>query len=128
MITLISARAMKIEVINNITEPKEIKVDIVHEFHVDYAENAERCRAVLNAGLKMEGHPEILTVICTVIGEFEMQKVSSDEDKKKVHIECYNKIFPYGQALVARLCTDAGLPPFYVTQIEMNDNNIIINK
>lgn len=127
MTTLISARATKIEVVNNITEAKEIKIDVIHEFHVSYATDEEHCRATLHAGIKMEGHPEILTVLGTITGDYSVHKISSDEDKKKIHVECYYNLFPYAQALVTRLCADAGLPPFYLQPIEMKEESVIVN-
>lgn len=128
MVSLISARATKIEVINNLTESKEINIDIENGFSVSYAEDGEHCGAILNAGFKMQGHPDTLTVLCTIVGDFATQKISSTDDKKKIHVECYYALFPYAQALVARLCTDAGLPPFYVQALDMNPENVIVKE
>ena len=126
MVTLINARATKIEVVNNLTESGEISIDTVNEFNVNYAEDGEHCRGILRTGFKTHVQPEMLTVSCTVVGEFGTQKIASDEDKKKIHVECYNKLFPYAQALVSRLCTDAGLPPFFIQPIEMKEENVVI--
>ena len=127
MVSLLGARATKIEVINNLTEAKEISIEIVHEFNVNYAADEAHCRGILQAGIKLQGQPEILTVLCTVIGDFAIPKVSTEEDKKRVHIECYYSLFPYAQSLIMRLCTDAGLPPFCLPIQEMKEENIIVN-
>ncbi len=127
MVSLLGARATKIEVINNLTEAKEISIEIIHEFNVNYSADEEHCRGIIQAGIKMQGHPETLTVLCTVAGDFATQKTSTDEDKKKTHVECYYSLFPYAQSLVMRLCTDAGLPPFYLPIMEMKKENVIIN-
>lgn len=127
MVTLISARATKIEVVNNLSESGEISINTVNEFNVNYAVDDEHCRGILRAGFVTQGKPEMLTVLCTIVGDFSVPKISSDEDKKKTHVECYFKLFPYAQALVTRLCMDTGLPPFYLQPIEMKEENVIIN-
>ena len=124
MAVLLAARAIEIEVKNNFIPSETINVDIMHDFSVSFTEDGEHCRATLKAGIEAKDSPETLTVRCTMIGEFSIKKIESDEDKKLTHIDCYYMIFPYAQALIQRLCVDAGLPPFYMQEIEQKVENI----
>ncbi|MBO5568838.1 MAG: protein-export chaperone SecB [Clostridia bacterium] len=128
MVILVVERATEIDVVNRLSEAGEINIDTRHEFNVNYSEDGEHCRAILKAGFSAHGQPEIMKITCTVEGDFATEKISSDEDKKKVHVECYYMLFPYVQALLMRLCTDAGLPPFYLPPLEMKEENVIVKK
>lgn len=126
MVALIVERATEIDVINKLTEAGEINIDTTHEFNVNYSGDGVHCRAVMKAGFTAHGEPETLKIVCTVEGDFATEKITSDEDKKKVHLDCYYMLFPYAQALLMRLCTDAGLPPFYLPPLEMKEENVMI--
>ena len=126
MVMIIGARASAINVVNNLTESKVVNVDIVNEFNVHFGADDGHCSAVLKAGFRMQEHPETLTVLCTIIGEFSADKIASDEDKKNIHVACYYALFPYAQAQITRLCTDAGLPPFFLQPVEMKAENVVI--
>ena len=126
MAFLFGVRATKIEVTNNLSESGTINIDIVNDYHVHFAEDGEHCRAILTAGFHAQGNPDMLTVLCTLVGDFTTIKNPSDEDKKRIHIDCYHMIFPYAQSLVSRLCTDAGLPPFFLQEMEIHIEDVTI--
>ena len=129
MTSILFVRAAKIELINNLVgETGEVNVETNHDFKVNYSEDGEHCRAVLKLGMQAQGKPETLKISCDVIGEFSITKVETDEDKKKAHVNCYHLLFPYAQSLLARLCMEALLPPFYFPQMDMKEEDVQITE
>ena len=127
MTVIIGARAIKIEMVNNIVANSgEINVETKHDFKVNYAEDGEHCRAFIQIGIQAQDRPETLKIACDMVGDFSIAKVETDEDKKKAHVECYRLLFPYAQSLLARLCTDAVLPPFYFPQMDMKEELVTV--
>lgn len=43
-------------------------------------------------------------VSADMVGIFQLEGVSTPEDKKAVHVQCYYQLFPYAQQLVSQLC------------------------
>lgn len=128
MVFLIAQRATKIDVISNLSNEGEIGIETINGFSVNYAEDGEHCKATLHAGLMAQGKPEMLNIQCVMEGEFMVDKIISIDDKKRIHVNCYQILFPYAQALVTRLCTDAGLPPFYLQPVKMTIDDVIVNE
>ncbi len=127
MAVIIGARAIKIEMVNNIVANSgEINVETKHDFKVNYAEDGEHCRAFLQIGIQAKDRPESLKIACDMAGDFSVAKVETDEDKKKAHVECYRLLFPYAQSLLVRLCAEASLPPFYFPQMAMTVEDVQI--
>ena len=128
MIQLLHSRATRIKLINNTVRSQKINIETKHSFSVSFAEDGEHCRAFLQIGVTSQGDPNLLNIECVVEGSFSFPKISGDEDKKIVHVECYYNLFPYAQALLARLFSDAALPPYYFPYMQMTPDNVVIKK
>ena len=96
-------------------------------YNVSYSDDNSRCLAILKIGMQSQENPEVLTIMCTVVGEFLTGGINSEKEKKQVHVETYQQLFPYGQTLLSHLCTEALLPPFYFPKINMTTEDVIIN-
>ena len=128
MIQTIQIKATEIKLINNITTTDPINIEIKHDYKAFFAPEGDRCRAVMHLGIVRTEAPDEFTIMCTVIGDFLIEKVETDEDKKQRHVDCYYKLFPYAQSLVARLCGETGMPPFYCQEMAMDKSAVIVEK
>ena len=125
MINLIYEKVTEIELKNNINSVTgEINIELTHEYNVSYSSDNKRCLSILRIGMQSKDKPELLTILCTVAGEFDIDEIQSEEEKKQIHVETYRHLFPYGRTLLAHLCTEAQLPPFYFPQMNMTTEDV----
>ena len=74
-------------------------------FQVNYSPDGERCVAKLYHSLKDKEDEKLFFLSVEMLGVFKCEGVESEEDKKQIHTQCYDQLFPYMQSEVSHLCT-----------------------
>lgn len=118
----------KIQSIIDIKDKGTIEVENCFRLTVDFDENKESCLAAFNVSAICKEHPDRFSVTVQVLGFFNCGKVENDTDKKNVHIEAYDILFPYMQSIVADLTTKAGVPPLILEKMNIDFSTIEIAK
>jgi preprotein translocase subunit SecB len=59
-----------------------------------------------------------------VIGAFSCDGIEGDEDKKQVHAQCYDQLFPYMQTVIQNLMQASGIPGFQLRKAVINPENV----
>ena len=57
----------------------------------------------------------------TVVGAFVVNK---DVEKEFLHVETFKELFPFAKALVTTLSANAGIPPIYLQNVDIEKQEI----
>lgn len=128
MIQTLRIKATEIKVVNTISTTDPINIEIKHDYKVLFSPDGDKCKAIMQLGIVHPEAPDEFTILATVIGDFQIDKVENDDDKKQRHVDCYYRVFPYAQTLVARLCMETGMPPFYCQEMVMDKSLVNVEK
>lgn len=63
-----------------------------------------------------------LTALFTVEGSV------TDEEKKDIHVSCYQQLFPYAEMAARQVCAMGGMPNFQLLRQKMDRNNVSVNR
>lgn len=127
MVKLIRQRARTIAVDNNIIGTINLQLVINQKTNANYSIDNKHCRFLITFSLTQKDDPSVLRISVVIEGEFEVEEVKTEEDKKRTHVECYNMLFPYVQRQIVELCLDTGLPPIQVNTDGINLSNVHLN-
>lgn len=95
-----------------------------YSFQVDYSGDNIRCKATLRQTSVSRDTPEDFSITIEMIGFFECDDLSTDEDKRQAHVMAYNLLFPHLQAFIRELTVQAGLPPLMISPSPPEAENI----
>ena len=118
----------KIQSLIDIKDEGTIEIENRFGLTVDFDEKQENCMATFNVSAICKDHPEWFSVTVQVLGFFNCGKVKTDIEKKNVHAEAYDILFPYMQSIIAELTTKAGMPPFMLEKVNIDFSAIEIAK
>ncbi|MCQ2441778.1 MAG: protein-export chaperone SecB [Oscillospiraceae bacterium] len=107
---------------NKINQPGQIKMNTTFSFNVNFVQNNSRCVAVIRQVIRDENDQINLKV--GMSGVFNCEGVVTDEDKKSIHAQCYDQMFPYIQSTVTSLMQVAGIPGFMLRKATINSDNV----
>ena len=63
-----------------------------------------------------------------LVGVFAVEGPVTDEDKKDIHVSCYQQLFPYAEVAAKQTCAMGGMPNFALLRQKMDRNNVVINR
>ena len=63
-----------------------------------------------------------------MLGVFKCEGVESEEDKKQIHTQCYDQLFPYMQSEVSHLCTASGMNGLVLRKAKIDPSQVVFNK
>lgn len=107
---------------NKISQPGQLKMKTSFSFNVNFVKDNSRCVAIVRQIIRDD--EDKINLAVGLSGVFECQGVASDEDKKAIHTQCYDQLFPYIQATVTSLMQTAGIPGFMLRKANMDASNI----
>lgn len=126
-VTLISQRVQEIHFVNHIESSGKIELSNSFNFHVNFSNDNHSCRAQLYQSAKMKDDPDRLFISGEIVGIFRLDGLESDEDKRAVHIQCYNQLFPYLQSTLSFVAASSGLPGFLIQKRPMDPKQVLLN-
>ena len=97
-------------------------------FQVNYSPDGERCVAKLYHSLKDKEDEKLFFLSVEMLGVFKCEGVETEEDKKEIHTQCYDQLFPYMQSQCASLASASGIPGLMLRKAVIDPNNIAVNK
>lgn len=118
----------KIESCFEIKENIELQVQNQFSMNINYDEDNKHCFATLKNETVAVEHPEIFRIYLELVGIFSCDGIENETDKKVAHIQVYNYLFPYTQAMIADLSAKAGLPPLMIEMINLDPSSVNVEE
>lgn len=115
----------ELDLTNELKQPGKLNISTRASYSVQYAKDENRCIGTCVVDMMEESAPNDFNFKISVRGMFEFE---DGMDKKEIHKETYNELFPFVRAIVANTFTNAGLPPMMIQKIKMDDSNINVGE
>lgn len=130
-VILMHQRAKKIKVetdMSVVNSSGEIELRSGCNFGVNFSNDKEHCLATIREKIESVEYPESFFIEIEIEGEFETDRIESEDDKRNVHVESYYALFPYAQQLVAQLSMAAGVAPIMIRPEKMKKEDVHFGK
>lgn len=105
---------------NKVNGKVQLKLNNKVSHNVRYTKNGI-CEAFLTVEVFDKENKDVLNVKVTVVGAF---TVKQDIEKEFLHVETFKELFPFAKALVTTISANAGVPPIYVQNIDIEKQEI----
>lgn len=119
-VTMRAYKVSEIAFTNNVKGKVELKMKTKVSHNVRFTKLGT-CEAMLTVEVKDEEHPDTISVRVKVVGAFTVNK---EVEKEFIHVETYKELFPFAKALVTTISANAGIPPIYVQNIDIENKEI----
>ncbi|MCD8381639.1 MAG: protein-export chaperone SecB [Clostridiales bacterium] len=127
-VTLLQQRTREMHLRNDIKKQGQLQLKSNFNFNVKYAANNQNCVATLYQSFEDKSGAEEFSASVTLEGVFSCQGVADDEDKKAVHLQAYEALFPYLQSVVGQLFSSTGFPGFMVKKIPLDEGRVVVSQ
>ena len=129
-VTMITPKLQDLQFFNKLEKPGQVQLESTFSFSVNFTANNTRCVAKLYQSVKDKtddaNHNFFLSL--EMVGLFSVEGPVTDEDKKDIHVSCYQQLFPYAETLAKQTCAMGGMPNFVLLRQKMNRDNVAVNK
>ena len=112
----------------NIQEEGSIEIENRMSLSVNFDKKNKKCIATFEIQSICQAHVDWFSVEVQVVGAFSCGEMDSDDDKKRIHTEAYDTLFPYAQSMISELTTKAGIVPLMLEKASINFDEVVINK
>ncbi|MBR3816216.1 MAG: protein-export chaperone SecB [Clostridia bacterium] len=118
--TMKAYKVSEIAFTNNVNGKVELKLKTKVSHNVRFNRGGV-CEATLTVEVRDEQNPDTISVRVKVVGAF---TVNREVEKEFIHVETYKELFPFAKALVTTISANAGIPPIYVQNIDIENKEI----
>ena len=127
---MVSYKLQDMQFFNKLDKPGQVQLSNNFSYSVDYSPDNSRCIAKLYQCVKdkTEDENHRFFVSVEIIGIFEIVGPVTDEDKKDIHVQTYQQLFPYAEVLAKQLCAAGGMPNFALLRQKMSRNQVVIKQ
>lgn len=105
---------------NHVNGRVELKLKTKVSHNVKFTKNGT-CEANLTVDVRDDNNPDTINIRVKVVGAFTVNK---EIEKEFIHVETYKELFPFAKALVTTISANAGIPPIYVQNIDIENKEI----
>ena len=105
---------------NNVKTKVQLKLGNKVSHNVKYSKNG-LCEATMSVEVCDKSNPDVLNIKVTVNGVFAVKK---DVEKEFLHVDTFKELFPFAKALVTTISANAGIPPIYVENVDIESQEI----
>lgn len=119
-VTMKAYKVSEIAFQNKVNGRVELKLKTKISHNVRFTKN-RTCEASLTVEMRDEEKPDTISVRVVVNGAF---TVNTDVEKEFIHVDTYKELFPFAKALVTTISANAGIPPIYVQNIDIENKEI----
>lgn len=129
-LNMISYKLQDLQFFNKLDKPGQVKLTNNFSYSVDYNRENTRCVGKLYQCVKdqsSDGNHKFF-VSLELVGVFALSGAVTDEDKKDIHVQTYQQLFPYMEVLAKQVCAAGGMPNFVLLRQKMDRNTVAINK
>lgn len=129
-LTMRSYKLHDLQFFNKLDKPGQVGLESSFSFSVSFNDEKTQCMAKLYQCVKDKSgdanHNFFISVEMT--GIFAVEGAVTDEDKKDIHVSCYEQLFPYAEIAAAQVCAMGGMPGFRLLRQKMDRNNVSVNR
>ena len=129
-VNLISHKLQDMQFFNKLEKPGQIQLENSFSFSVNFTPDNTKCVAKLYQCVKDKtgnaNHDFFVSV--EMVGIFAVEGPVTDEDKKDIHVSCYQQLFPYAELAAKQVCAMGGMPSFQLLRQKMNRDNVVLGK
>jgi preprotein translocase subunit SecB len=129
-LNMISYKLQDMQFFNKLDTAGQVQLENNFSYSVDYNKENTRCVARLYQCVKDKSEDENHKFFVSVelLGIFELTGTVTDEDKKDIHVQTYQQMFPYAELLTKQLCAAGGMANFVLLRQRMDRNKVSLNK
>lgn len=129
-VNLISHKLQDLQFFNKLEKPGQVALESSFSFSVNFTQDNSKCAAKLYQCVKDKrddaNHRFFISVEMT--GLFEVADLVTDEDKKDVHVLCYQQLFPYAEIAARQTCAMGGMPNFQLIRQKISRDHVAVNR
>lgn len=127
-IHLLQQRTREVHLRNEIKKMGQLQLKSNFNFNVKYAPDNQRCVATIYQSFEDKSPEQAFAASVTLEGIFACQGMETEEDKKTVHLQAYENLFPYLQSAVGQLFASTGIPGFLVKKMQLDQNRVVLSQ
>jgi len=127
-VSLVSQKMQEIQLLNRLDKPGQIQLDSNFSLSVNYNEDGNSCLGKLRQNLVDRDEPDKFHLTVDIIGIFRCDNMFTDEQKKIIHSEVYDQLFPYVQAIVQTIAASSGIPGLMLRKEEIHLDQVAVNR
>lgn len=127
-INLLQQRTREVHLRNEIKKMGQLQLKSNFNFNVKYTPDNQRCVATIYQSFEDKSQDQAFAASVTLEGIFSCQGMETEEDKKAVHLQAYENLFPYLQAAVGQLFASTGIPGFLVKKMQLDQNRVVVSQ
>lgn len=127
-VNLIQQRTREVHLRNEIQTLGQLQLKSNFNFSVKYAPDNRRCVATVYQSFEDKSEAQAFSASVTLEGVFSCQGMETEEDKKTVHLQAYEALFPYLQSEVGQLFASTGIPGFLVKKMNLDQNRVVLSQ
>lgn len=125
---LVTQKLEEVHFTNKLQQKGQIQLETSFNFNVNFAKDGSRCVARIYQSIKDKDGGEQLFASVDLVGAFACEGIVTEEDKKIVHAQCYDQLFPYVQSTVQNLMQSSGIPGFQLRKAIINTDRVQVGQ
>lgn len=126
---MISHKLHDLQFFNKLEKPGQVSLESNFSFSVNFSQDGTKCVAKLYQCVKDKSedanHDFFISIEMSAL--FAVDGPITDEDKKDLHISCYQQLFPYAELTAKQTCAMGGMPAFALLRQKMDRNSVAVN-
>ena len=110
----------EIQFINKVKGKEQLSFSNKISYNVKYSQK-QFCEGAMTVEVFDKEKPDTISVKFTINGVFRILK---DMEKEFIHVETFKELFPVAKAFAVNLTANAGIPPIYLKNIDIENQEI----
>lgn len=127
---LLNSSVKELNFINNLRpDPKQNKnyrLQIRSEYNINFGSDNSHAIAHLKQFVEVEDDPKLFSLSVSCDGNIQTDSFASDGEKKALHVQGYYLLFPIVSLLINQIVVAAGLPPFSLSPMAIDESSVTI--
>lgn len=128
MVRLLKLKYPNLRLVAEIPDDVVVETESSVALRASYRTDNKRLMVTLEGYSKSTEHPEWFDLYAKIIGIFECDPPSTDDEKRQAHLECYDLLFPFLQVLFAEVTAKAGIPPYHFEKPVITFHDVKVEK
>ena len=110
----------EIQFINKVKGKEQLSFSNKISYNVKYSQK-QFCEGAMTVEVFDKEKPDTISVKFTINGVF---RILEDMEKEFIHVETFKELFPVAKAFAVNLTANAGIPPIYLKNIDIENQEI----
>lgn len=113
-------KVSEVNFINKVQGKQQLKFSNKVTYNVRYS-GTKFCEGTLTVEVFDKENPDTISVKVTLMGAFD---ILNNIEREFLHVETFNELFPIVKAFVLTLSTNAGIPPIFLQNVNIENQEI----